>query len=430
MSKFISVNINKFYAYTFFFLLILPFALVTGPFLSDLFAIIIGLFAIFIIISKAQYHLIFNKYFYFFIFFCLISIVFSIFSENIMLSLSSSLFYFRFIFFAIGIAILLNYSEHFIKLFFYSIFIISILLFVDVTFEYINGYNILNHSSNLHNRVGSFFSMDIFGSENVVGQYIIRVLPWGLILMLDEKIKFKNHLINNLILLFFIISPLYLCLISGDRTPFFLSIIFFLTTIIFFPINKSYKILISITSFTLLFLILIFSEKTYERVVKSSLESFNFSNEKIFIFSYDHDSHYRAAYKMIKKNFPSGIGPKLFREECKKDIYIINEKSCTSHPHNYFIQLVLEIGVFGLFFVLFVYSFLVFKFFKNYFLFKKNMTNSKEFMYYIPLIIILFPFVPSHQFYSNWWSVMIYLSFGLLFYKLGLFKIVNKPINN
>ena len=133
---------------------------------------------------------------------------------------------------------------------------------------------------------------------------------------------------------------------------------------------------------------------------------------------------------MIKKNFPSGIGPKLFREECKKDIYIINEKSCTSHPHNYFIQLVLEIGVFGLFFVLFVYSFLVFKFFKNYFLFKKNMTNSKEFMYYIPLIIILFPFVPSHQFYSNWWSVMIYLSFGLLFYKLGLFKIVNKPINN
>ena len=131
MNKFISANINKFYAYAFFFLLILPFALVTGPFLSDLIAIIIGLFAIFIIISKSQYHLILNKYFYFFIFFCLVSLVFSIFSENIMLSLSSSLFYFRFIFYAIGIAILLNYSDHFVKLFFYSILIISILLFVD-----------------------------------------------------------------------------------------------------------------------------------------------------------------------------------------------------------------------------------------------------------------------------------------------------------
>ena len=346
-----------------------------------------------------------------------------------MLSLSSSLFYFRFIFYAIGIAILLNYSDHFIKLFFYSILIISILLFVDVTFEYINGYNILNHSSKLDNRVGSFFSMDIFGSENVAGHYIIRVLPWGLILILDEKIKFKNHLINNLIILFFLLSPLYLCLITGDRTPFFLSVMFFLTSIIFFPINKTYKIFVSITSFTLLFLILIFNEKTYQRVVQSSIDSFNFSNEQIFIFSYDHDSHYRSAYKMIKNNFPLGIGPKIFREECKKDIYALNEKSCSTHPHNYFIQLILEIGVFGLFFVLFTYSFLVFKFLKNYYLFKKNMSNSKEFMYYLPLIIILFPLVPSHQFYSNWWSVMIYMSFGLLFYKLRLFKIVNKPIN-
>ena len=83
--------------------------------------------------------------------------------------------------------------------------------------------------------IGSaLFSMDIFGSENVAGQYVIRIIPWGLILLLDDKIKFKNQYINNTLIIFFLISPVYLCLISGDRTPFFLSIIYFFIAIIFF----------------------------------------------------------------------------------------------------------------------------------------------------------------------------------------------------
>jgi hypothetical protein len=143
--------------YIFFFLLILPFALITGPFLSDLFSIIIGLFAVFIIFKKSQYQLIHNNYFYYFISFCLISLIFSLISNNIELSISSSLFYFRFIFFAIGVAILFNYNHIFFKLFFYSLLSVSILLFIDMSFEFINGYNILNHKSNLDLRVGSFF---------------------------------------------------------------------------------------------------------------------------------------------------------------------------------------------------------------------------------------------------------------------------------
>lgn len=411
--------------YLFFFLLTLPFALITGPFLSDLFAVIIGLFAIFTIFKKSQYQLIYNKYFYYFIFFYLISLSFSLLSSDISLSISSSLFYFRFIFFAIGVAILLNYKDIFFRLFFYSIFIISVLLFVDMTFEYINGFNILNHKSNLHNRVGSFFSMNIFGSENVAGQYVIRIIPWGLILLLDEKIKFKNQYINNILMIFFLISPVYLCLISGDRTPFFLSIFYFFIAIIFFPINKKNKLFTIIFTILTMLFILFFTENANQRVIKSSLDSFKNSNDQFVIFSDDHDSHYRSSFKMIKDNFPLGIGPKLFREECKKEVYNINDKSCSTHPHNYFIQLVLEIGIFGLFFVVTFYSYLLFKFFENYILFKKKSTKNKQFMYYVPLILIFFPFVPTHQFYSNWWSVLIYLSIGLLFSKLDRFKIIN-----
>ena len=115
---------------------------------------------------------------------------------------------------------------------------------------------------------------------------------------------------------------------------------------------------------------LFLTENAYQRVVKSSLDSFKNSNDQFVIFSYDHDSHYRSSFKMIKDNFPLGIGPKLFREECKKEIYNINEKSCSTHPHNYFIQLVLEIGILD-FFVVTFYSYLLLNFLKIIFCSKK-----------------------------------------------------------
>jgi O-antigen ligase len=266
--------------------------------------------------------------------------------------------------------------------------------------------------------------MDIFGSENIAGHYVIRIIPWGLILLLDDKIKFKNEYLKNILIVFFLILPIYLCFISGDRTPFFLSIINFLIAIIFFSINKIIKLFTIIFTVLIVSLMLFFSNDMYNRVIKSTISSFDFSNDQFIFFSHDHDSHYRSSFKMIKENFPLGIGPKLFREECRKEIYKINDKACSTHPHNYFIQLVLEIGIFGIIFIFSSYGYLLYKFCKNYFSYKKNITKDKVFMYYTPLIVILFPFVPTHQFYSNWWSVPIYLSLGLLFSKLGRFKII------
>ena len=52
-----------------------------------------------------------------------------------------------------------------------------------------------------------------------------------------------------------------------------------------------------------------------------------------------------------------GHGPKLFRFECKNDKYSTGIKPCDTHPHNFYIQLLAETGLFGFSFLagLFLY---------------------------------------------------------------------------
>ena len=79
-----------------------------------------------------------------------------------------------------------------------------------------------------------------------------------------------------------------------------------------------------------------------------SPNQFNISGEgRIKVFSYVHEQHYKSALTMFMDNKLLGVGPKLFREYCLKDDYYFNQ-GCTTHPHNYYIQLLAETGVIGL----------------------------------------------------------------------------------
>ena len=77
-------------------LCLIPVALLTGPFLPDLFISFLALFFLIFTISNKKYFYYNNIYFKFFILFCIYFIIGSYFSENPRLSFSSSLFYFRF----------------------------------------------------------------------------------------------------------------------------------------------------------------------------------------------------------------------------------------------------------------------------------------------------------------------------------------------
>ena len=54
-----------------------------------------------------------------------------------------------------------------------------------------------------------------------------------------------------------------------------------------------------------------------------------------------------TAYNMYLDNKFVGIGLRNFRNFCSNPKYKIDEKSCSTHPHNTYIQLLAETGLIG-----------------------------------------------------------------------------------
>ena len=121
---------------------------------------------------------------------------------------------------------------------------------------------------------------------------------------------------------------------------------------------------------------------------------------------------------MFLNNPIFGVGPNNFRKLCDKEKYNINELTCSTHPHNFYIQLLAETGLIGLLFLLIFYSFFIKKFlnyFKNYRLFKDNLNFSQLFII-SNILINFFPFLPTFNFYNNWINAINFLSIGFFIY--------------
>ena len=88
-----------------------------------------------------------------------------------------------------------------------------------------------------------------------------------------------------------------------------------------------------------------------------------FENDIYYVFSVMHFNHYLSAIEIFKDNKLFGIGPKNYRKICKNEKYYLNEFSCSTHPHNYFIQILAETGLIGLFLFSIIYLSFLYLFF-------------------------------------------------------------------
>ena len=120
-------------------IILMPALLISGPFLSDLG---VSLITVLFLINSTKNNLkkYFNNYYFkFFFLFCLILIVSSFLSENKLISLKKSLFYFRFGIFSLCFWYLLERNNFLLKYLFYSILICYCSLVVDGYFQYFSG---------------------------------------------------------------------------------------------------------------------------------------------------------------------------------------------------------------------------------------------------------------------------------------------------
>jgi len=392
--KYIKLNT---YNISVFLFSLLPILIVTGPALPDLVLLIL------IIIFFFQKFKIEKKiYFYYFLLFYIYLNIRSFFSTDIIFSLKSTIPYFRFGLLIFVTSFLFKNVDFFFKILLYFLIFIFSILIIDGYFQFFFGQNIIGIKQFDPSRVSSFFF-----SKLVLGSYLVRLLPILCALILYANNKKYIKFIPLIILLTGV-----LILFSGEKAALGLFIIevFVIFVIFCYQQGKKYFLLIiPITIF--MFLILYSSAPLKKRLITDAISNSGYGN---YIFSRVHDSHFKTAFKMFLDNPLFGKGPNTFRLLCDEKKYNINEFSCSTHPHNIYIQLLGETGLIGFCFAafFFVYIFInLLKVFIN--ILKKRKINPVESFLCLSVFVNLFPIATTGNFFNNWTSIIYYFSFSL-----------------
>ena len=304
----------------------------------------------------------------------------------------------------------------------FSFAISFFILVLDGYFQFFNGYNIFGWKI-IGTRISSFFK-----DELILGSYLSRLFPIFFALFI-YFVGNKNKFFSFLFFLLFI-SIDVLVFLSGERAAFFFINVSAFFIIILSSNYKLYRFLSFIFSLMCIILISINSPKFKEKIIDHTLNQTGFggSHNKIKVFSLEHQNHYISALRMFQDNKIFGIGTKLFRKNCDKEIYKVSFESCTTHPHNTYIQLLSETGILGFGVVFLIFCIKIYYLIKHWVLkifYKKILFNDFQLSLLLATLITLWPFIPSGNFFNNWLSVIYYFPISIFLWSLN-----QKPDNS
>lgn len=392
-----------------------PFFLITGPLLSDFFLIIFGLITIYLFSSSNilnNYKLIFLIY----LFWLIYLIIRSLSSSDPLLSLESSLFYFRFGILAVGVYLLLeNNFKKTLDSFLISLNIIFLLLCLDVIREVISGKNIFYYFGLIDfYKFSESQTSGLFGDRRILGGYISRFLPLiYLSIIYFKKVKYTNLYYLSIIVF---LASIYSIIVSGERASIVNTLFILFILLIFLNIKLIFKFFIIILSSIGYYIFLQFDSLIKYRIHNLTQEQINTNFNNILEISRSHEYIYKSAFEIFQNNLIFGIGPKLFRVHCN---YTNFSNGCSTHPHHSYLQLLSEVGIIGALPVFFLLTYVIFKIiteFININFLKKNKISFFELIFLLCVFINLNPLTPSGNFFNNWLSLIYYLPLGFILY--------------
>jgi O-antigen ligase len=403
-------------------LVLIPPALISGPFIPDLFIVFISLIFLFIFNKKSTIFSLKSVFFRLFLIFYVYLIFTSVFSDNFYESIKPSITYVRFGFFSLAIAFILENKKDFIKHFYLIMCFTLVILMFDGYFQFITGKNIFGFKGVRPDRLGG-----LFFDELILGSYLGKILPIFCTFYLLNKSYFNKYYILIFILLIYI-----LVFLSGERAAFFTTTLY-LIMVTPFLIGIKRAVILFVLIFSI-FSVFISTNKSFKSryVDQMLLHTFNIGRNDAnptTLFMPEHIGLFTSAIDIFKKNIFLGGGVKTFRINCKNTVneelmklktVITSMSLCGSHPHNYYLQLLAETGLIGFLFILGIFIKLFFNYLKQvYYLIKKDKNVNKEYVAILSgIIIYIWPLTTTGSFFNNWICSILFLQIGIYLYVL------------
>lgn len=364
-----------------FLILILPIALITGPAIPD---IIITLLSIFFLFKKKFYNKIYKYKEVGVLFIFFISLFLTYLVEFDLIYLINTFIFLRFIFFILNVTEIFTKDK---KLFDYFILIFLVIYFfqiLNVIFQYIHNYDFFGFPKIYFEDLELYRLSGTFNDELVVGSYFSKTLP---IIILGIIFHCR---INHLFSLFICLGIIIVIYLTGERAAFLSSIMFFL--LLGFVLYR-YKFLFSLIFFSP-FIILIINN--LDLILINNIYNYllNFISSSYFAL-------FKSSILVANESIILGSGHRSFERLCHSfiefDINVDFDK-CSTHPHNYYLEILTSYGLKSVFVFLIFYIYLLTNFFKTNVHIKSKILISG-------LLVIFFPIMTSSSLFNNNWNM-------------------------
>ena len=447
-----------------------PFSFIFGNFVINTFVLIITLIGILLYRGKMfiwqDKTLIFFIIFFFFL--ILISSYFNYFFIKENKDAIKSFLFLRYLFFLLIVRTVIVNRDLNLKNYLIFLFLIVNFISADILIQFFFGKNLIGFNPIRLDALSIYYT-GFLREELVAGGYI---LMFATLSFFSIPLIFKNQKKTVLFSLMIFFALIFLCalVLAGNRMPTLLFMFFLLFAGLIYKNKKNFflpfTILLSLVIFIFIFLkseviykkfenfyigipnpITVFKEvnKIYPELEKYKnsgvlfLENQEFKDKtktiaqkikeyNILPFYTGHNVIFITSIDLFMEKPFLGGGIKSFRNNCKNKLYLPN-RVCENHPHNFFLDILNDLGLIGLVVLLIpVYKILVsnYKSYKHSLLEKEKISNWVIFSLILAILIHFFPIKSSGSFFSTFNSAYTFFILGI---SIGLHEIKIKQLN-
>lgn len=356
----------------------------------------------------------FDKVIFFLFFYILFVMIINIVESQIMVEkinsimVTKSLFFFKYLILYLVLRFLFSKKIIKFKIFYIICATSAVIVSIDLFIQYFFGKNLIGLLPISERHYSGFF-----GQEVIAGGFIQK---FSLFAILLPFIFFKKEYYRNFSLITLFALFLLGIILSGNRMP----LILYLTSILMFILinNKYKKYFIKFFLSLSLFLLILFY--TLEQFQLNTLNFYGRSKNLISTFfisdlasqpssvvNRPYVVEFYCGKLAIKENPIFGGGIRSSRTLWG---------GCSSHPHNYFLEITAELGFVGLIMIVFLSYKLFLDVFRKFFYNFKNI-NQKILKISPPFLILVmefFPFRSSGSFFTTGNATIIFITLAML----------------